>query len=567
MCSVKLTQAMFRFLPCVLVACAAAHAQTTWYVDDDGAPTNGCTSWIDACPDLQTALGLAVGGDEIWVATGTYKPTPGTSRTATFQLITGVALYGGFAGTETSLGQRAGLFDQTILDGDLDGDDDPNPSSDCCIANGGPGCDDAGCEATVCADWPSCCDTRWHEMCGIRASTACCDVCGNKCENTYHVVTGSGTDATAVLDGFTITAGNANAPSQPENYGGGMSNGDDGSPTVTNCSFIGNSAFLGGGISNGWSSSPTVTNCTFRGNSAELLGGGMTNMHNATVADCAFIENSAQYGGGMYNSFGNPTVTNCTFIENLAYLGGGMENDYSCSPTLTNCKFTGNTAASGGGMYNFQASSPTITNCTFSGNTALWLRGGGMCNQTDCIPTVVNCTFSGNLAADRGGGLFNGISSNPTVTNCILWGNTAPTGAQIHNESSSPVVTYSDVQGGHSGTGNIDADPLFVDADGPDNVPGTEDDNLRVTHSSPCIDVGSNGAPRRPPSTSTAIRASWTVTLMRRSRSIWGPMNPSPRSLWMPRLPAPSTTGRPGAVHFSTYRMPSPRRRREPRSS
>jgi len=114
---------LFSFLFCLLTVAGAAHGQTTYYVDDDGAGTT-CTGWGDACPDLQTALGLASGGDQIWVATGTYTPTSGTDRTATFQLITGVAIYGGFNGTETSLGSRAGLFDQTILTGDLEGNDD-----------------------------------------------------------------------------------------------------------------------------------------------------------------------------------------------------------------------------------------------------------------------------------------------------------------------------------------------------------------------------------------------------------------------------------------------------------
>ena len=86
-------------------------------------------------------------------------------------------------------------------------------------------------------------------------------------------------------------------------------------------------------------------------------------------------------------------------------------------------------------------------------------------------------------------------NSSPTLTNCILWGNTAPTGAQIYNDgTSSATVSYCDVQGGWAGTGNINANPLFVDADGPDNIVGTEDDNLRLSSGSPCIDAGDNNA-------------------------------------------------------------------------
>ena len=57
-----------------LIAASAAQAQTIWYVNDDGGADNDCTSWEYACPELQTALSLAVAGDQIWVAEGTYRP-------------------------------------------------------------------------------------------------------------------------------------------------------------------------------------------------------------------------------------------------------------------------------------------------------------------------------------------------------------------------------------------------------------------------------------------------------------------------------------------------------------
>ncbi len=80
-------------------------------------------------------------------------------------------------------------------------------------------------------------------------------------ENSYHVVTGSATGAQAVLDGFTITAGNANGGVLNDN-GGGMLN-ESGSPTVRNCDFVGNvAAFAGGGMQNRFGQ-PTVINCVF----------------------------------------------------------------------------------------------------------------------------------------------------------------------------------------------------------------------------------------------------------------------------------------------------------------
>lgn len=115
------------------------------------------------------------------------------------------------------------------------------------------------------------------------------------------------------------------------------------------------------------------------------------------------------------------------------------------------------------------------------------MGGGGMYNTgCYCTPNLTNCTFSGNWTRYAGGGIYNAYS-NPTMTNCILWGNS---GEQIHNEASSPTVSYSDIQGGYGDTGNIDDDPCFVDPNGPDGEIGTEDDNLRLSTESPCIDTG-----------------------------------------------------------------------------
>ena len=126
--------------------------------------------------------------------------------------------------------------------------------------------------------------------------------------------------------------------------------------------------------------------------------------------------------------------------------------------------------------------------------------GGAMLNRDNSDPQLVNCTLSRN-SATVGGGILNTFESSPVLTNCILWGNEGLGGtgplAQIATESGSPVVTYSCVQGGWTGaggTGNIEADPLFADDDGADNTPGTEDDNLRLSAGSPCIDAADNAA-------------------------------------------------------------------------
>ena len=100
---------------------------------------------------------------------------------------------------------------------------------------------------------------------------------------------------------------------------------------------------------------------------------------------------------------------------------------------------------------------------------------------------VTNCTFTGN-SAYRGGGMYNS-SSTPSVVNCIFWGNDA----YMWNTNEifgTALVSYSCVQGGHTGTDNISDDPSFVDADGADDIYGTEDDDLHILPASPCYNTG-----------------------------------------------------------------------------
>jgi hypothetical protein len=134
------------------------------------------------------------------------------------------------------------------------------------------------------------------------------------------------------IEGFTFRGGSAGASGVA---GGGMFNNGS-SPSVTNCTFSGNTASKGGGMYNGLGSKPAITNCTFSGNSATI-------------------------GGGINNDFASPTITNCTFSGNTATFGGGMQSALGSSPTMTNCILWGNSASSAGsGMYNV-ASSATVT--------------------------------------------------------------------------------------------------------------------------------------------------------------------------------------------------------------
>ncbi|MFP3897513.1 MAG: hypothetical protein ACLFV5_11850, partial [Anaerolineales bacterium] len=350
------------------------------YVKHDASGGNDGSTWADAYPHLQDALAAAQPGEEIWVAAGVYYPDEGVGqtendRTATFTLQPGVALYGGFAGSETTRDVRDWTTNITVLSGDIDGDD----------------------------------GTDAH---GVVTDTA--NVAG---ANAYHVVTGGGVTETARLDGFTVTAGDADGPYAGQKRGGGMYNFSS-SPTLANLIFSGNQATdYGGGMYNEYSS-PILTNVRFIANASttSFYGGGMSNWEesNPALTDVIFTANEANYGGGMANnSNSNPTLTNVTFSGNQAVREGGGMNNSSSSPTLTDVTFSGNQAEFGGGMRNLNGT-PTLTNVTFSGNQAT-SQGGGMSNF-GASPTLTNVTFGGNYATE-GGGVYNDTSSNPTLVN------------------------------------------------------------------------------------------------------------------------------------------------------
>jgi predicted outer membrane repeat protein len=397
------------------------------YVNAAATGGNSGTSWANAFTDLQAALNAApLLGDEIWVAAGTYKPTTTTDRTATFTLKNQVKVYGGFAGTETTLEQRNITNNVTTLSGDIGGTT-------------------------------------------------------NAQDNVYHVVTASFTNNTTVLDGFTIAAGNANGTGTDQNNGGGIFI-NDGTPVLSNLIFDNNNASAnGGGLFNTGASNPTLTNVTFRNNNA-AIGGGIynTGSSNPTLTNATFTSNNASsQGGAIYNNSSNPTLNTATFTNNTATSSGGAIVNASSSPILNNVTFTNNrTTASGGGggaIYNgsssnatlnqvsFQqnssanggaiyntSSSPILTDVTFGSNSAT--VGGAISNNSSYTAGgnnfhLTRVTFTNNSASNVGGAIYNS-SSNPRMTNITFTGNTttdpasggSDQGGAIHNTSSNPTI-------------------------------------------------------------------------------------------------------------------------------
>lgn len=403
----------------LLLCSATTFAQKVRYVTTTGTTpaTSATTSWATSTTDLQGAINASGPGDQVWVAVGVYKPSSSTARTASFSMKDGVAIYGGFSGSETSLNQR--------------------PANNPVTGPGG-------------ASQPSIGTPTGSTLSGDIG------VVGNNSDNSYHVITNVPLLTTsAVLDGFVITGGNANGLNN-NGYGGGVFNYVPGpgvpfSPLFRNCLFQDNQAALGGGMMNlalnNGDAGPQLINCAFRDNTATDTGGAMANLGqagdtNAQLTNCTFQDNTANYAGAVYNagffsgSYTGTQLTNCSFERNQATVSGGAMynygNNYGISnPQLTNCSFMNNKAASdGGAMYN-------------DGR-----------NSGQSLLRLINCSLQGNTATSPSGALYNYSNvglSRADLTNCIVWNN------PVLNQGGIVIANYSlfDASSFISGSTNI----------------------------------------------------------------------------------------------------------------
>ena len=307
----------------------------TIYVDDDAVGANDGSSWENAYVYLQDALADANNAEkpvEIRVTQGIYKPDQGANQTsgdreATFQLINGVTLKGGYAGSgETDPNARNIALYETILSGDLNGNDTH-------VANPQYLLEDS-----------------------------------SRSENSYHVVSSMSTKDTAILDGFTITSGVANGKPR-NNAGGGLFN-DIGSPILINCKFKNNWGYSGGGLFNE-SGNLSLVGCIFKGNYSDNHGGGIFNHRgNPFFRNCEFTNNFAGFwGGGISYWTSNPEFTGCIFSGNIAQNGGG--GGIFCQDSraiLINCTFSSNSAWLDGALHEMMNNEVILRNCVFWDN-------------------------------------------------------------------------------------------------------------------------------------------------------------------------------------------------------
>lgn len=427
---------------CLLVATFNASAQSVIFVDDDATDGGNGTTWKLAYHNLQDALNASNSGDTLHVAQGLYiapRDAVASLPVDGFVLTNGIELLGGFAGLGADIPDlRDPETFVTILSGDTLNDDTSG---------------------------------------------------GDTSENRFHVLFAFDLSTETILDGLTITAGNAN-----------------GSPILPG-------QLHGGGLA-GAASTLTVINCIFRENEAKpgigVGGGAHVSNGDYVFINCLFENNFAPHAGGLSfvaGSTGSLLLDGCTFINNLANVGGGGIELSSTLPDvlIQNCIFDGNSVMPGGfgGGLRGLSNGMLVVNCLFVDNFAT--ACGGAISTTLITtssfpaPLIINTTITGNSTGSSGTG--GGICLAPTdgritVVNSILWNNADAGGvdesAQIDlalvPNTGVRLVTFSViaglVPGGAFDTGNnTGMDPLFFDM-----VAG----DYSLASSSPAIDAGSN---------------------------------------------------------------------------
>ena len=407
-----------------LIAASAAYCKVV-YVRPGGGDGNTGLSWALAKATIQAGIGASVSGDEVWVAAGTYSES--------ITLTNGVALYGGFAGTETSLAQRNWTANITTLDG------------------GG---------------------TRAIATFPVGASSAT-RLDGFLCQNAY-----TESDGGAVhCEGGSPTIANNRFVGNYAHWYGGAIYCRESSPSIAGNTFTDNLAGWTGGAIYSWNSSPTISNNVFTSNSSEYQDGGAVYCYGGSPAILSnrFVSNmsSGVYGGGaICCRNGSPTIGCNTLIGNMGPRGGAVAC-HSASPAIYSNYIAGNSAVDaldpyygeggidssyGGGICVVSAPSGTIANNTVTGNASEVCGGGIYCDGP--------LSIANNIVAFNSSGLTG--ANGPTLRNNCVYGNKA--------------FDYSGVS---AGTGDISVDPLLA---------SSAYANPHIQPTSPCRNAGYNSA-------------------------------------------------------------------------
>lgn len=383
-----------------ILAASTCASGVTRYVDVTAVGGNTGTSWANAYTNLSSALAVAVAGDQIWVADGRYVAPAGA-----FILKSGVPVYGGFAGSETSLAQRNVSANLSLLTGDVLNDDGANFT--------------------------------------------------NRADNRLRVISATSCNVSTRLDGFTISGG----------YGAANGNGimiSNSSFEVANCTFRDNYCAQPFGPNGGAAAavsggSMAFRDCRFTANMTEVedAAGILADLfcNSLTVEGCTFDNNragfAANFGSSIANGVGiysrtNTVLRNSTFSGNRAFGGGGGAGNgvgaylNSFSHLVENCTFNDNVAettgagsGSGAGLWISGTTTIDIVGSTFTGNRATvgLNSGGGLFLLSSGVANVINSRFANNESLLRGGGLF--TQGNATLIACEIEENRSDQGGGV----------------------------------------------------------------------------------------------------------------------------------------
>jgi hypothetical protein len=510
-----------------------AIAKFPLYVDRNASGSGDGSSWENAIPVLQDALAVARVGHELRVASGIYRPDVGRNvqlgdRDASFVIPEGVIIRGGYAGT-----------------GSLD-PDEWNPSR---------------FHTFLCGDirHQQVAEDNSYHVVKANGTSSATRVEAVIIQNGFANRNGNNNDLGGGLQaiesglqvvGCTFRSNTAESWDQaqgPGGRGGGMYV-ENGFPVIRECKFEQNSSLRGGGLAAfGYDSlvKTTVVDCEFLSNDG-WNSGALYITVNANVRQCHFAFNTAIEAGAASIEFWYGEVSDCTFVENDGYSSGGAVVAANCLIPFRRCLFYRNHSSSGrGGALSIKfGSAPQFIDCVFAENDA-HVHGGAVHSSNSFaggpyygpFPAFFNCLMIGNRANERGGAVYAWMAISGTSRlyffNCTIFGNTAgdlgggfyilSTALKLHVSNSiawenvdlngsgqvsqinclqtSLFVDNSCVQGWNGqlgGSGNFGLDPLFIDALGPDNLPATLDDDLRLMAKSPCIDSASNLHPSQP---------------------------------------------------------------------
>ena len=286
--------------------------------------------------------------------------------------------------------------------------------------------------------------------------------------------------------------GKAEGPDEEDNLGGAIYCNNS-NIVIKNCLICNNNSqcmtepYSSGGGIYCWQSSPQIVDNIIKNNAADFFGGGICSRYcpSITIINNVIKNNRIAYlyGGGIYGfSVDELIIENNIILENISYYGSGIYFDSCWLTEIYNNVISNNSATFyGGGIF---IGLTGLDSAKVKNNIIIYnsgQRGAGIYLKWQNYTNIINNVICNNFASSKGGGIYQDYTNSTWIFNDIIWGNYAPQYPQLFVVNSVTDVNYSDIQGGYTGIGNIDIDPMFVDSTNGD---------WHLQSISPCIDAG-----------------------------------------------------------------------------